>query len=75
MGVISIAVAERPHQSQTMYELKRRRNVTAVFFYPNTGCKKGISGEEESLLEVQRKQLIGISFVRDLQQHEKVGNS
>ena len=38
------------------------------------GRKKGIAGVGESLLEVQRRQLIGTYLVRDLQQHESVGS-
>ena len=34
------------------------------------GCKKGIPGLEESLLEAQIKQLMGTCFVHDLQQHD-----
>ena len=41
---------------------------TEVLLDPGRGCKNGIPGPKESLLEVQRKQLIGAWFVRDLQQ-------
>ena len=57
-----------------MHELSDDEMFLKSFWTRNGGRKKGISGVEESLLEVRRKQLIGTCFVRDLQQHEKVSD-
>ena len=68
------AVAEASLTPEYVPVQVKTKSYSSSFGPQHRGHKKGIAGVGESLPEVQRRQLIGTYLVRDLQQHENVGN-